>query len=231
MIELTPEQLAILNEKIIKSSKEEARKRVEELDKKLDIVVDKLSKKGWTLPAEIGIYAVEKLAQTNELDDVNLFLKSYFIEEDYFHAKNMIEKIKNSSIREGLKNLIEECWKAFRNDFYAVCGIALISAIEGILSEFSDNKNSVNMIKVCKKKVESFQEDESPIQKHVWLSYNNFIKNLYQYSDFTTGEPENINRHWLLHGRSEFEINELDCIRLFNAIESLCMIVNIENKA
>ena len=43
-------------------------------------------------------------------------------------------------------------------------------------------------------------------------------------------KPETINRHWLLHGRSDFEIDEMDCIRLFNAVQSLCMIVKVEAK-
>ena len=62
------------------------------------------------------------------------------------------------------------------------------------------------------------------------ISYDKFIRKLYQKTDFTTEEPDNINRHWLLHGRSAFEIEELDCIRLFNAVQSLCMIVNKQNE-
>ena len=40
-----------------------------------------------------------------------------------------------------------------------------------------------------------------------------------------------INRHWaIMHGRSDFEIDEMDCIRLFNAVQSLCMIVKVGSK-
>ena len=49
-------------------------------------------------------------------------------------------------------------------------------------------------------------------------------------SEISADEPETINRHWLLHGRSDFEIDEMDCIRLFNAVQSLCMIVKVEAK-
>lgn len=68
------------------------------------------------------------------------------------------------------------------------------------------------------KHVDTFPVDGSTILKHVWISYNQFIRELYHKIDFTAAEPVQINRHWLLHGRSDFEIKELECIRLFNSI-------------
>ena len=161
---------------------------------------------------------------------INAFLKWFFTTEDFQKTKDMVNGIKASPIKEGLKNLTDQCWQAFQNKLYAVCATSLLSVIEGILSEFSDDKQDVRMMKVCQKKVDTFPSTGSTIQKHVWISYNNFIRNLYQKSDFSADEPETINRHWLLHGRSDFEIDEMDCIRLFNAVQSLCMIVKVEAK-
>ncbi len=226
MLELTKEQIDAI-QRVISSKAEES---VKELDKELDVVVDKLSAEGWTLPAELNIYALKTIANTNELDDINSFLKWLFTEEDYQKTKDMVNAIKSAPIKDGLKKLTGQCWQAFQNNLYAVCATSLLSVIEGILSEFSDDKQDVRMMKVCQKKVDTFPPTGSTIKKHVWMSYNNFIRNLYQKSDFTADEPETINRHWLLHGRSDFEIDELDCIRLFNAAESLCMIVKAEAK-
>ena len=78
--------------------------------------------------------------------------------------------------------------------------------------------------------VDNFPAEGSTIEKHVWISYNTFIRKLYEKSDFNANEPDVINRHWLLHGRSDYEQTELDCIRLFNAVQSLCMVVNQEAK-
>ena len=226
MLELTKEQMEVIQKAISKKAEES----VQEFDKELDIVVSKLSTEGWTLPAELNIYALKTIANTNKLDDINAFLKWFFTTEDFRKTKDMVNGIKASPIKEGLKNLTDQCWHAFQNKLYAVCATSLLSVIEGILSEFSDDKQDVRMMKVCQKKVDTFPSTGSTIQKHVWISYNNFIRNLYQKSDFSADEPETINRHWLLHGRSDFEIDEMDCIRLFNAVQSLCMIVKVEAK-
>ncbi len=223
---LTPEQLQMMQNAI----EENAKKSVDAFDKELDVVVTKLSAEGWTLPAELGILAIKTLANTDELDDVNAFLKWYFTEDNYLHTKNMLSVIKKSPIKNGLKKLIDECWQAFEIKSYAICATSLLSVIEGILSEFSDDKTDVRMMKICQKKVDTFPSNGSTIQKHIWISYNTFIRNLYKKSDFDSTEPDSVNRHWLLHGRSDFEIDELDCIRLFNAIESLCIILKVENQ-
>lgn len=226
---LTKEQIEQLQAAMKKHIDEEAKKCVSELDKILDIVVAKLVTEGWTLPAELPITAVYALGNTDKLDDVNGFMEQLYAYDDYRNMKTMIKGIQESKIKEGLKKLINECWNAFNSKMYAICATSLLSVIEGILSEFSDDKQDIRMMKVCQKQVDSFPNDGSTIMKHVWISYNQFIRNLYKKSDFTDNEPDAINRHWLLHGRSDFEVEEIECMKLFNAIHSLCMIINKES--
>lgn len=226
---LTKEQIEQLQAAMKKHIDEEAKKCVSELDKILDIVVAKLVTEGWTLPAELPITAVYALGNTDKLDDVNGFMEQLYAYDDYRNMKTMIKGIQESKIKEGLKKLINECWNAFNSKMYAICATSLLSVIEGILSEFSDDKQDIRMMRVCQKQVDSFPNDGSTIMKHVWISYNQFIRNLYKKSDFTDNEPDAINRHWLLHGRSDFEVEEIECMKLFNAIHSLCMIINKES--
>lgn len=209
---------------------EEVKKKASELDKTLDVAVEKLVKEGWTLPAELPITAVNALGNTDILDDVNSFMEQFYAYDDYRNMKAMLKEIQESKIKEGLKKLVNECWNAFNSKMYAICATSLLSVIEGILSEFSDDKQDVRMMKVCQKHVDSFPSDGSTIMKHVWISYNQFIRNLYQKSDFTANEPDIINRHWLLHGRSDFEVEEIECMKLFNAIHSLCIVINKESE-
>lgn len=209
---------------------EEVKKKVSELDKTLDVAVEKLVKEGWTLPAELPITAVNALGNTDILDDVNSFMEQFYAYDDYRNMKAMLKGIQESKIKEGLKKLVNECWNAFNSKMYAICATSLLSVIEGILSEFSDDKQDVRMMKVCQKHVDSFPSDGSTIMKHVWISYNQFIRNLYQKSDFTANELDIINRHWLLHGRSDFEVEEIECMKLFNAIHSLCIVINKESE-
>lgn len=83
---------------------EEVKKKVSELDKTLDVAVEKLVKEGWTLPAELPITAVNALGNTDILDDVNSFMEQFYAYDDYRNMKAMLKGIQESKIKEGLKN-------------------------------------------------------------------------------------------------------------------------------
>lgn len=226
MFNLSKEQIEQFRTAMNRHIEETAKKNISKFDKALDIAVNKLVAEGWTLPAELPITAVNALGNSNELDDVNMFMEQFYTYDDYQNMKDIINGIQESKIKAGLIKLVNECWYAFSNKKYAICATALLSVIEGILSEFSDDKQDVRMMKICQKHVDTFPNNGSTITKHVWISYNQFIRNLYQKSDFTADEPKTINRHWLLHGRSNFDVEEIECMKLFNAVHSLCIVIN-----
>ena len=148
---------------------------------------------------------------------------SYLTEEQQYTLLEAIE--------DGLKKVVDECRFAFENKKFAICADSLVSVIEGILSTFWDDKTNIRMMKICQAKVDELADEKEHItKKYIWVSYNKFIRKLYEKNDFTADEPSFINRHWLLHGRSAYEIEEIDCLRLFNAVSSLCVIVRSESK-
>ena len=230
MLNLTEEQMQRLQKAVAEQAEEKAKEAVTRLDKTLDIAVDKLVKKGWTLPAELNLPAINALGNKNALDDVDAFMQMVYSCDEYKNIKNMIKGIRESHVREPLRKIVEECWIAFQNETYIICANSLLVVIEGILSEFWDDKNNTRMMQVCQKQVDDFPEEGSTLKKHVWISYNTFIRDLYEFSKFDSEEPTKIKRHWFIHGRSEYDVNEVDCIKLFNAVHSIAMIVDIEYK-
>ena len=93
---------------------ERVKKGIQEFDITLSTVIDKLSPEGWTLPASLNIYAVNVIGQTDEIQDINEFLKWHFTHDEYSVLKDIMDKIQNSEIRDGLKKVIDECWCAFQ---------------------------------------------------------------------------------------------------------------------
>ncbi|MEE0420200.1 MAG: hypothetical protein UDG86_09170 [Lachnospiraceae bacterium] len=177
----------------------------------LKTVVEKLDSIGWTMPTDITMYAIEKIEKE---ENINEFLVLYFSSNNFRFTQIVVDNILKSNIRNGLKRVVSECWLAFQSGLFSICAIALMSVIEGILSEFGDNKKEVRMMKVCQKNIEKYSiSTDTVLEKYIWMSYHNFISKLYQKSDFTNDEPKEMNRHWLLHGRSNFDINEIDCLR------------------
>jgi len=230
-MELSKEQVEKLMLTMQECIKEQTKQSMIDFEITLSNVIDKLEICGWTLPTELNIYAVNVIGKTDEIKDIDDFLLWYYTEEQYSHYQNMLKGILESPIGVGLKKLIDECVFAFENKKYAICADSLVSVIEGILSTFWEDKSNIRMMKICQAKVDELtSEKEHLIKKYIWVSYNKFIHKLYEKNDFTKDEPSFINRHWLLHGRSSYELEEIDCLRLFNAVSSLCVITKHQDK-
>lgn len=54
----------------------------------------------------------------------------------------------------------------------------------------------------------------------VWDTIQQFVNDVFGNSDFTGTEPR-LNRHWVLHGRSNANWTRTDCIRLLQAVRVL----------
>lgn len=226
----TKEQQEKINSAFQEFIKKQTEYSLIEYDRTLASVVDKLESCGWTLPAELNIYAVNVIGKTDEVSDVDKFMLELYTGDEYERYKRMIDGIMKSPISAGIKKLIDESSFAFEHGKYAICADSLVSAIEGILSTFWEDKANIRMMKICQAKVDELAAEKEHItKKYVWVSYNKFIRKLFEKNDFTAEEPSFINRHWLLHGRSAYDIEEIDCLRLFNAVSSICMIVKNEN--
>ena len=107
MTNMSKEQLEQLKAAMERQTEEIAKRKVSELDKTLDTVVEKLVAEGWALPAALPISAVNALGNTHELDDVNSFMKSFYSYDNYRNMKTMIKGITESKIKAGLVNQSE----------------------------------------------------------------------------------------------------------------------------
>lgn len=118
MLNLSEGQQKALTAAFNEHIQEETKKSMAAFDKTLDGVTDKLKDIGWTLPAELGIYAINMIGNTEEIQDVEKFFEMYFTQNDYEFTKAMIDSILDTPISDGLKKMIRECWTAFQNKLW-----------------------------------------------------------------------------------------------------------------
>lgn len=186
----------------------------------------KIGENGWTLPMIMGLSKFEKLfAASNSGEDVSIY-DNFF--NEFYNSKNlklMIKHINNSPIIDIRKQLFNDCVEAYENKKYLLCINSLVPILEGILSEFDDDKTNIRMMKVCKKNVDDTERENKLIVNLAWISFYSFISILYKQSKFDDNEPTLVNRHWILHGRTEREYGKEDCLRLFNAIYTIVAIL------
>ena len=180
----------------------------------------KLLNSGWTMVPTLPIFTANTIFNSED-KDVDFLISIFLKEKKQFNS--MIENIMESKI-DKLKGVVNEALYAYNSGRYKVCGIALMAVIEGGLSQFLDNKNSTNIKRICE--IEAGKHKNEKNMKCVfWISCNDFIKRVFDNRSFNENEPDFLNRHWLLHGRSKYQVNEVDCMKLFNAISCICLLI------
>lgn len=200
---------------------------VQKFDKIISQVDNKLECVYWTFPIKIGVHNLYELVDIDKAEDIETYLSNFYLEDNYKNYDYIIKNIRKSKHIEKYVKLVDECDFCFKNEKYISSSISFISIIEGILSSFNDDKNRVKMIQTCKEQLNRIPADvDKLIEKQVWNSCVRFIEKLYKKSDFKKTEPSNINRHWLLHGRSNYNLTVNDCLRLFNTITSICYLLD-----
>ncbi len=189
-------------------------------------IAELIGKNGWTIPMSMGLSTIDLL--THQTIDIEV-LDKFFIE--YYSGKKFVTLIKyvnRSKLSETQKNLFNDCVDAYKGTKWLLCITSLVTILEGILSRFGDNVNDIRMIRICRYKMDSTKNDNKIINHLVWVSFYNFISELYKKSKFDLDEPIILNRHWILHGRTDKEFRKADCLRLFNAIYTLVTMIKYD---
>ena len=93
----------------------------------------------------------------------------------------------------------------------------MFSIVDGLLSEVSENQNTgfkSRMEQIEKKISDKFELTD--LEKKllcIYVALDNFEESIFNFSDFSKKEPDGLNRHWLVHGRTRREYTKLDFIK------------------
>ncbi|MFP7737516.1 hypothetical protein ACLHDF_30295 [Priestia aryabhattai] len=190
---------------------------------------ENIGKWGWTVPFSFGLVHVKYFENDNlTKEDVDTFFYDYYSSNNDEFDKMTNSILKNKCIYQW-HEAIKQSVYAHKNNMFILSISTLIPVLEGILSTFESNKSNIRMMKVCKDMLNT-TDDEALVDKIMWTSCYHFISALYKKSDFSKTEPEIINRHWILHGRTAFNSSEIDSLRIFNAIETVSGIMKFHNR-
>lgn len=189
-------------------------------------IAEGIGKHGWTIPMSMGLSTLDKLNKKDiDTETYDMFFSDYYTSRVF---QMMVKHVNASQIVASKIKLFNECVDSYQEGKYSLCVTALLTILEGILVNFADKKNKTKMLDVCKGNMDRTENEKKLIRHLIWISFYNFIDNLYKSSNFEGNEPDVINRHWILHGRTETEWKSQDCLRLFNAIYTLVTMMKFE---
>ena len=189
---------------------------LEDLEKACEL----FAKYGWTLPMDSQPGEVLDLVDSCSEENIDNYFYKFYTENNNENLLAIFEEIQENEAIIKWKRLMNECILAYKSELYLVTIPSLISIIEGLISTFMDNPNSIRIMNVCK----DMTTKHNGYHRLLWVSIHNFIQNLFEKQNFNGMRPGLINRHWILHGRDETTWRDLDAIKLFVAVHALLVV-------
>lgn len=211
-----------------------ARARADEFASELEATIEQAER---PLRAALKL-AREQMVSLDDFDDEeysSAILQNEDLDNTYGRDENAQSQL--SAITERIcehermgphKELCQQTIGAYENGSYDLAVLGLFAIIDGLLSELSERLRSVSIMK----RVEKILDLDNNTAKQA-ENRNRFLRKIALYqmsrsigesSDFDKVEPDGLNRHWSMHGRSQTNRTKSDCDKLIRYIYALLTI-------
>ena len=174
----------------------------------------------WKIPSREVIEAVTANAQNERVRKT--ILEDWIQEYD---PDETIQKLKaNEHLSENLVFL--QSLAAYENGNYDIAALGITACFDKMLSICSGKPTHKieERVKKLTERLENTEEDKLNLSEddyddyYLLVSYQLAAENFNKSSPFTDPEPLELNRHWIMHGRTEKKMTKMDCFKLINLL-------------
>lgn len=162
-------------------------------------------------------------------ENINKTLRELCAKNKFHKANETIQKCREHILLKPYERIFSQSIVAYREKQYDLATIGMLSIIDGLLSDVSGDA-ATSMYKrvdaILKKadETEIIESNDVAILALAWTvekAVESLSTNQYPFSG---KEPKNLNRHWIMHGRSHRRKTQLDCIKLINLIYGIVLV-------
>ncbi len=182
-------------------------------------LVSIIAHSGWTIPLTIDVQQLEELRKCcSDSGKIDEFFLGFYSDEQ---LDELYQIIYSSINNEGQKKRFEEAYSIFRQGMYSSCLTVLTTILEGVISSYGDDPKDVRVMRICNYHASEEKQNGNSLKSLCWYSIYEYTTLLFEKSDFSKAEPDEANRHWLVHGRTSQIGEKVDCIRVMNALSTI----------
>jgi len=160
--------------------------------------------------------------------NINKCIMEKCSENNFRFVKATIRKCRNNELMKPYRTLFSQAIMAYEEKHYAISTLGLLAIADGMLTDISGDpthKAAPRVEKITGKVIKN--EDLVPDEYAILCLGFTFKKTMDTFTcfkSFNDIEPDFINRHWLMHGRSRKKVTQLDCIKLLNYLYGIMLL-------
>lgn len=151
--------------------------------------------------------------------DVEEVMTRYYFDNDEQNMKKLIQRCKDSDYIREYRELYNQILNAYDRADYLLACIGLFSLVDGLLAECSGMIKQTGfrtrLERISGKLANQVELNE--IDKKTICIYDAFKKfdcSVFKKSDFDAEEPQTVNRHWDVHGRTHRKHTRIDFLKV-----------------
>ena len=131
--------------------------------------------------------------------------------------------------------LFRQCLNAYEKDDYQLSCLGLFSIADGILGELSNQIGSTGWHKRLEAIQEKMLANKSLNQFErvnylIILYLQNYDNSVFCSCSFDCKEPDMLNRHWLVHGKTDRDYSKIDFLKVLLLIDAMIILYNSEKQ-
>jgi hypothetical protein len=165
-------------------------------------------------------------------ENVEKLIEDYFFIPTEERANKLITRCEREMKSVSDIRLFDQVLHAYKNGHYQLACIGLFAIIDGVLSDLSNNTTTsfqkrVDVIKArVTEKTRLSDLDKKTIV--ICLSINEVRESMCKNINFSDPEPVNLNRNWLLHGRTDEDRTRFDFIKEMLFLDAIQYVGNLK---
>lgn len=151
--------------------------------------------------------------------DVEEVMTRYYFDNNGQNMQKLIQRCKDSDYIREYRELYNQILNAYDRENYLLACIGLFSLVDGLLAECSGMIKQTNFEKRLKHISDKFanQVELNEIDRKTLCIYDAFKKfdcSVFKKSNFDDEEPQTVNRHWDVHGRTHRKHTRIDFLKV-----------------
>lgn len=174
----------------------------------------------------------EIIDRINKAKSVENFILEYYSENGSERLEKLIGRCGSAKEVLAYKKLYPQVVVASEMGCYQLACLGLFTLEDGILADVTNEPKNTNFNNRIKK-LENKINDKIPLSDidlqilEIIVTFDKFKETAFGNSNFNEAEPNYLNRHWTLHGRSRREYTKLDFIRMLLSLDALIFMMNL----
>ena len=153
-------------------------------------------------------------------ENVEEVITHYYFDNNGLNMQAVIQRCKDSNCIREYRELYNQILNAYDKEDYLLACIGLFSLVDGLLAEYSgmvkETSFKTRLDRISNKLVCQIELNEND-KKDICIceAFSRFDCSVFKKSDFSEDEPQIVNRHWDVHGRSRREHTKIDFLKVF----------------